>query len=54
MLDLVSSCVYYSRQASEIDQVLPYSVDFKLPGNFEIPRVRQYLLNAVLLRIKDL
>ena len=41
---------------TEIYQVLPYSVDFKAPGSFEIHwvRQRQYLVNAVLFGIKYL
>ena len=29
-LSLVNSCIYYAYQTSEIYQVLPYSVDFKV------------------------
>ena len=29
---LVNSCVYYAQKTHEIYQVLPYSVDFKAPG----------------------
>ena len=53
-LGLVKSCIYYAHQTCEIYQILPYSVDFKLPGSFEIHRVRQYLVNAVIFGIKDL
>ena len=28
----VNSCIYYACQTPEIYQVLPYSVDFKAPG----------------------
>ena len=42
---LVNCCVYHVRQTCEIDQILPYSVNFKAPGNFEIRWVRQYLIN---------
>ena len=31
-LGLVSIFIYYARQTHEIYQVLPYSVDFKAPG----------------------
>ena len=41
-------------QAREIYQKLPYSVDFTVPGSFEIHWVRQYLTNVVLFGIKDL
>ena len=34
----VNNCVYYTHQAHEIYQVLPYSVDFKAPGSFKIRR----------------
>ena len=30
---LVNSCFYYAHQTREIYQVLPYSVDFKAPGD---------------------
>ena len=36
-LGLVSSCVYYALQTPEIYQILPYSEDFKAPGEFWNP-----------------
>ena len=52
---LGSSNIYYACQTCEIYlvHVLPYSVDSKLPGSFEIHWVRQYLANVVLLGIYD-
>ena len=44
---LVNSFVYKARQTWEIYQVLPYSVDFKAPGE-------QSLVNIVWFRIEDL
>ena len=52
-LGLVNSYVYSLHQTRAIYQV-PYSVDSKLPGSFEIHWVRQYLLKVVLFEIKDL
>ena len=43
-LGLVNSCLHYVRQTHDIHKALPYSVDFKAPGSFEIHRVRQYLI----------
>ena len=37
LLGLVNSYVYYARQARGIYQVLPYSVDFKAPGELWDP-----------------
>ena len=53
-LGLVNSLVYYVRQTRKNYLVLPYPVDFKAPGSFKIHWVKQYLVNAVLCRIKDL
>ena len=36
-LSLVNSCVYYALKTHEIYQVLPYSVDFKAPGELWNP-----------------
>ena len=36
-LSLVNSCIYYSLQTCEIYQVLPYSLDFKAPGELWNP-----------------
>ena len=36
-LDLVNCCIYYTRQTCEIYQVMPYSVDFKAPGELWNP-----------------
>ena len=52
-LGLVNSYVYSLHQTRAIYQV-PYSVDSKLPGSFEIHWVRQYLLKVILFGIKDL
>ena len=38
---LIYSCFYYSHRTRDIYQVLPYSVDFKVPRGFEIHRVRR-------------
>ena len=51
-LGFVNLSVYYARQTRGTYQVLSYSVDFKSP--FEIHWVRQYLVNVVLFRLKDL
>ena len=53
-LDPVNSCSYYACQTCAINQVLPYSVDFKAPGSFEIHWIRQYLVDIVLFGIMDL
>ena len=53
-LGLVNSCIYFDCQTYEIYQVLPYSVDFKAPGSFEIHWVRQYVVNVALFGIKFL
>ena len=53
-LGLVNSFINDAHQTREIYQVLPYSVDFKTLQEFEIHWVRQYLVNLVLLRIKNL
>ena len=50
----VNSCFYHAHQTREIYQVLPHSVVFKAPSIFDIHWVRQYLLNIVLFRMKDL
>ena len=51
----LNNCIYYACQTPKIYQVLPYSVDFKAPGELSktVPR-GQYLVNIVLFRIKDL
>ena len=36
-LGLVNSCIYYVCQTHEIYQVVPYSVDFKAPGELWNP-----------------
>ena len=36
-LHLVNRCVYYAHQTREINQLLPYSVDFKAPGELWNP-----------------
>ena len=36
---LVDSCVYYAFQTREIYQVLPYSMNFKAPGEFWNPQL---------------
>ena len=51
---LIDSCLYYAVQTLKVYQVLPYSVDFKVPWNFEIHWVRQYIVNVVLFGVKDL
>ena len=53
-LFLSNSYVYYAHQTHEIYKLLPYSVDFKTPGRFEIHWVKQYLVYVVLFEIKDL
>ena len=53
-LILVNSCVYFAYQTCEIYQVLPYTEDFEAPREFEIHRVRQYLVNVVLFGINVL
>ena len=52
-LGLVNSCVYCAQQTHKIYQVLPYSVDFKAPGELCNP-VRQYSVNLVSFGIKGL
>ena len=37
---LVNSCIYYAWQTHEIYQVLPYSVDFKAPGELWNPLIK--------------
>ena len=63
ILDICISKYRKTRIVRELDQVLPYSNDFKLLGRFEIHRVKQYLqvtqhlvlkTNVVLFAIKDL
>ena len=51
-LGRVNSPIYYARQIREIYLVLPYSLDSKAP--FEIHWVKQYLVNTVLFRMKDM
>ena len=53
-LGLVNSCIYYAQQTCETYQVLPYSVDFKAPGELWNLLSKTVLVNIVLLRIKDL
>ena len=36
-LGFVNSCIYYARQTHKIYHVLPYSVDFKAPGELWNP-----------------
>ena len=50
----VNSFVYYAYQTHEICKILPYTVDLKAPGSFEIHWVREYLKNIDLFRIQDL
>ena len=49
-LGLVNIYIYFAHQTHEICQILPYSVDFKASGGFEI-RIKQYLVNVVLFGI---
>ena len=42
------------KQPHDIYKVLPYWVDFKAPGEFEIHWVRKYLMDVVSIEIKDL
>ena len=51
---LLYNDIYYTHQTREIYQVLPYLVDFKAPGSFEIHWVRQHLVNVVLFGLKGL
>ena len=53
---LVNSCAYYALQAREINQVLPYLVDFEAPGELWNPLTKTVLTkaNVVLIGIKDL
>ena len=51
-LGLVNNCVYYARSAPEIHQPMPFSVDFKAPWDPWNQMIRQWLVNAVSLRIK--
>ena len=46
--------IYYVSQTPEIYLALSYSMDFKVPGSFEIHWVRQYLVNVVLFQTNDL
>ena len=46
--------VHYARQTRTINQVMPYLMEFKSPGGFEIHRVRKYLVNVGLFGIQDL
>ena len=51
----IGQFVYYAHQTGESYQVLHYSVDFKAARELWNPhRVRQYLVNVVLILIKDL
>ena len=36
-LGIVNSCIYYASQTREIYQVLPYSVNFRAPGELWNP-----------------
>ena len=45
-LNVVKSCIYFARQTHEIFQVMPYFIDFTIPGSFEIHWLRQYLVNV--------
>ena len=49
---LANNYVYYAHQTGTIYQVLPYSVDFKVPRGSEIHWVRHYLVNVVLFGIR--
>ena len=51
---LVNCCVCYAHQAREIYQVLSHPWMSQFPGNFEIHRVRQYLVSVVLVGIKEM
>ena len=42
-LDLVIICIYYAPQTREIGQVLPYSLDFKAPGELWNPLCKTIL-----------
>ena len=53
-LSIVNSYIYYAHQSHEIYQVLPYSVDFKAPKEFELNWMGLYLVNVVLYRLRDL
>ena len=53
-LGLVKSCIYYARQTHEIYQVLPYSVDFKAPGELWNLLSKIVIVNVVLFGIKYL
>ena len=50
-LCLIDSCVYYARQIRVIYQVLPFTVDSKLPGRFEIYWVKPYLVKVIIIVI---
>ena len=44
-LGLVNSCVYYACQTCEIYHVLPYSVDFKAPGDTYFTILMAFMVN---------
>ena len=52
-LGLVNRSVYCARQTRDIYQVLPYSLDFKAPGCFEIQWGRQYLTSGMTVKLKS-
>ena len=51
-LGLVNFCIYHTYQTREICQVQHYSVNFKVPGSFEMHWARQFLVDVVLFRKK--
>ena len=53
-LSHINIVIYYAHQTPEIYQVLPTQWFSKLLRSFEIHWVRQYLVNIVLFRIKDM
>ena len=53
-LRLVNSCIYHAHQSCEIYKILPYSVDFKAPGELWNPMSKTALVNVVSFGIKDL
>ena len=52
--DIVNSCIYYIHQTHEIYQVLPYSVDFKTPGELWNRLSKTVLSKVVLFGIKGM
>ena len=53
-LSHVNSFIYYVRQTHEFYQVLPYSVDFKAPGELWNPLSKAVLGKSSFLSYKDL